>query len=181
MMRLLLVVAILAGCSDLVLACTGCGCKGGPGYRGPDGRCVGWSQLNAKCGNPPTSRCTFEGKTDVAGPSPTGKGPYMGSMLAFPSLPSAAPPTTNTQKTRATGIGCVSQETLRNVSTCAVGQGRNCEQEKAELLKTATCAVIPSGIDVIIEAGSHSFEWLRVRVPGQQSPLWTDRSVVLDR
>jgi hypothetical protein len=24
-------------------ACSGCGCRGGPGYRGPNGRCVGWS------------------------------------------------------------------------------------------------------------------------------------------
>lgn len=40
--------------------CRGCGCKGGPGYRGPDGRCVGFKDLARTCGDPPTTRCTFE-------------------------------------------------------------------------------------------------------------------------
>lgn len=44
-----------------VLACEGCGCRGGPGYRGADGRCVGWKDLAKKCGSPPTSRCSAEG------------------------------------------------------------------------------------------------------------------------
>jgi hypothetical protein len=43
------------------LACSGCGCRGGPGYRGPDGRCVGWADLAKKCGSPPTKYCTGEG------------------------------------------------------------------------------------------------------------------------
>ncbi|WP_245263420.1 hypothetical protein [Azorhizobium doebereinerae] len=41
-------------------SCTGCGCKGGPGYRGPDGTCVGFKQLSQVCGDPPDRRCTFE-------------------------------------------------------------------------------------------------------------------------
>ena len=41
-------------------ACSGCGCRGGPGYRGPDGKCVGWAELARKCGSPPTKRCTPE-------------------------------------------------------------------------------------------------------------------------
>lgn len=49
----------LANCPDRP-ACTGCGCKGGPGYRGPDGTCVGFKQLDRVCGDPPTTRCTFE-------------------------------------------------------------------------------------------------------------------------
>ena len=40
--------------------CQGCGCKGGPGYRGPDGRCVGFKNLAKVCGEPPDSRCVFE-------------------------------------------------------------------------------------------------------------------------
>ncbi|MFG1250101.1 hypothetical protein [Xanthobacter flavus] len=40
--------------------CRGCGCKGGPGYRGPDGRCVGFADLSKICGEPPTQRCVFE-------------------------------------------------------------------------------------------------------------------------
>jgi hypothetical protein len=40
--------------------CKGCGCKGGPGYRGPNGQCVGFRQLDKVCGVPPTINCTFE-------------------------------------------------------------------------------------------------------------------------
>jgi len=39
--------------------CQGCGCKGGPGYRAPDGHCVGFREFDKVCGNPP-SRCVFE-------------------------------------------------------------------------------------------------------------------------
>ena len=39
--------------------CQGCGCKGGPGYRAPDGHCVGFRELDKVCGSPP-SRCVFE-------------------------------------------------------------------------------------------------------------------------
>ncbi len=48
-----------SACVDLP-RCEGCGCRGGPGYRGPDGRCVGYRQLRAVCGDPPTTRCRFE-------------------------------------------------------------------------------------------------------------------------
>lgn len=61
-----LAVAVLA-CAGPVLAacperppCRGCGCKGGPGYRGPDGRCVGFRELAKVCGSQPERRCTFE-------------------------------------------------------------------------------------------------------------------------
>lgn len=42
--------------------CTGCGCKGGPGYRElSTGKCVGFKQLAKRCGSPPdAARCTFE-------------------------------------------------------------------------------------------------------------------------
>src|SRR5262245_4338920 len=40
--------------------CSGCGCRGGPGYRGPDGQCVGFRQLDKVCGVPPTENCVFE-------------------------------------------------------------------------------------------------------------------------
>ncbi|MDB5597845.1 MAG: hypothetical protein JWM36_4806 [Hyphomicrobiales bacterium] len=40
--------------------CTGCGCAGGPGYRGPNGQCVGFKALVKVCGSPPTLRCIFE-------------------------------------------------------------------------------------------------------------------------
>lgn len=37
-----------------------CGDRGGPGYRGPDGKCVGWAEFAKKCGSPPTKFCTAE-------------------------------------------------------------------------------------------------------------------------
>ena len=176
-MRLLLAVAFLMICSEALLACSGCGCRGGPGYRGADGRCVGWAQLNAKCGNPPTSRCTYEGKSDQA----TGPEPYKANILGAPppSLPTG--PASNMQKTRANGIGCRDQESIRKLSTCVPGQARDCERERAALIAAATCALIPIGISVMIEASSHSFEWVRIRVPGHPAPLWTERRVVLER
>jgi hypothetical protein len=54
--------AAMTGCYALCPErppCHGCGCKGGPGYRAPDGHCVGFRELDKICGNPP-SRCVFE-------------------------------------------------------------------------------------------------------------------------
>ncbi|BCP54153.1 hypothetical protein K32_27700 [Kaistia sp. 32K] len=51
--------AMAEGCPEQP-PCRGCGCKGGPGYRGPDGRCVGFRALYKVCGDPPESRCVFE-------------------------------------------------------------------------------------------------------------------------
>jgi len=42
-------------------ACSGCGCRGGPGCRGPNGRCVGRPDIGRTCGDPPSTRCTPEG------------------------------------------------------------------------------------------------------------------------
>ena len=50
---------LVAGCPERP-PCRGCGCKGGPGYRGPDGKCVGFRNLLKVCGNPPETRCVFE-------------------------------------------------------------------------------------------------------------------------
>jgi hypothetical protein len=36
------------------------GDKGGPGYRAPSGRCVGWADIGKTRGNPPSTRCTAE-------------------------------------------------------------------------------------------------------------------------
>ena len=41
-------------------ACHGCGCKGGTGYRAPDGHCVGFRELPRVCGNDPAKVCIFE-------------------------------------------------------------------------------------------------------------------------
>jgi hypothetical protein len=55
--------ALLIGCALVAsssLAEATCGTQGGPGYRGPDGQCVSWKDLGAKCGSPPSTRCTPE-------------------------------------------------------------------------------------------------------------------------
>jgi hypothetical protein len=59
--------------------CKGCGCKGGPGWRTrtespfEKGHCVSRKGLKHDCGDPPTSRCVFEGATQVC-PSERGCG-----------------------------------------------------------------------------------------------------------
>ncbi|EIZ84862.1 MAG: hypothetical protein CL858_28160 [Cupriavidus sp.] len=60
--RVLAAALLLISCTAAAAACqcTGCGCKGGPGFRGPNGRCVSYKQLDKVCGSPPTSKCVFE-------------------------------------------------------------------------------------------------------------------------
>lgn len=84
------------------------------------------------------------------------------------------------QTTKASGIGCKSQADILMLSTCVPSQARDCERERAALIERASCASIPRGISVWIEAGSHSFAWLRIRVPGHPEPLWTDRKLALE-
>ncbi len=40
-----------------VCRCHGCGCKGGPGWRGPEGTCVSKAKLAEICGSPPGAPC----------------------------------------------------------------------------------------------------------------------------
>lgn len=51
-----------AACDIDSTPCRGCGCKGGPGYRHiATGRCVGFRELAARCGDPPSALlCVFE-------------------------------------------------------------------------------------------------------------------------
>jgi hypothetical protein len=63
-MRALILAATALVCAIVAAAaedrCSGCGCKGGPGYRAPNGRCVGWADVGRICGSPPTQRWTPE-------------------------------------------------------------------------------------------------------------------------
>lgn len=69
MLRLIVVAAVAGSAAPLTTAeaASGCGSRGGPGYRGPNGRCVGWDQIGRVCGSPPTTRCTSE-STAVGAP-----------------------------------------------------------------------------------------------------------------
>lgn len=44
-------------CANAIAAC---GDRGGPGYRGPNDKCVGWAELARVCGSPPTVKCKAE-------------------------------------------------------------------------------------------------------------------------
>ncbi len=52
--------------------CKGCGCKGGPGWRGPDGFCVSKAKLAAVCGSPAGAPCKQEAAQRVCFGSPGG-------------------------------------------------------------------------------------------------------------
>lgn len=45
--------------------CKGCGCKGGSGWRGPDGTCVSKAKLALTCGTPPGTPCKEEAASRV--------------------------------------------------------------------------------------------------------------------
>jgi hypothetical protein len=52
--------AVALLCFFVAAAAAACGTRGGPGYRGPDGKCVGWAAIGRVCGDPPSLRCTAE-------------------------------------------------------------------------------------------------------------------------
>jgi hypothetical protein len=56
----ILFVALVALVAVTSFAEAACGDRGGPGYRGPDGKCVSWEALGRACGSPPSTRCTGE-------------------------------------------------------------------------------------------------------------------------
>ncbi len=89
-MRIALLIVVVLGAISFrpAVACEGCGCKGGPGYRGPDGHCVGWAKLSYVCGEPPAMTCSYEG--GVAG-APAGIGLLMAPQ-GTPKSDLGAPP-----------------------------------------------------------------------------------------
>ena len=49
---LFLLLTMSVAYADDACRCRGCGCKGGPGWRGPDGLCVSKASLAKVCGTP---------------------------------------------------------------------------------------------------------------------------------
>ena len=150
--------------------CQGCGCKGGPGYRAPNGQCIGWKRLHKVCGTPPTTRCTAEGPALLAN-----------RKLGIASTGDEAartPVTSNQHRTLEDGIGCVRTTNLQIWRYCS-GEESTCESARQTLLDGKTCITIPTDTTVTIEASSRSLDWLRIRVPGVASPVWTERTLVL--
>jgi hypothetical protein len=56
----LMVPAPTAAVAQEVCRCKGCGCKGGSGWRGPDGFCVSQGKLAEVCGTPAGTPCKQE-------------------------------------------------------------------------------------------------------------------------
>ncbi len=51
--------------AEEVCRCKGCGCKGGPGWRGPEGTCISQAKLAEICGSPAGAPCVKEAATRV--------------------------------------------------------------------------------------------------------------------
>jgi len=62
--------------------CTGCGCKGGPGWRGPEGTCISKAKLSEICGEPAGAPCTLEAATRVCFGTPFGGATQEGETQA---------------------------------------------------------------------------------------------------
>src|SRR5262245_61857256 len=54
------VAAWIKGKGNCNAYCTGCVCKGGPGFRSADGKCVSWAEVITKCGLQPHAKCRRE-------------------------------------------------------------------------------------------------------------------------
>lgn len=176
----------------------GCGSRGGPGFRGPSGKCVGWKALDKVCGSPPTLLCTFEGAG--IGDTGTEQGSRWIAANTVPSLPKLDTPATakasaapsaasavkpnrpfNARIVKADGLACVSPQVLAALKTCPRDKdAASCDAQATEAVAKGDCAKVAKGADATIQAGSHSFDWVRVRVVGDRRELWTSRTLVLD-
>jgi hypothetical protein len=159
-----------------------CGERGGPAFRGPNKKCVGWADLDRVCGNPPTTRCTYEG----GGAGDTGKekgSAFMAEMLpSFGLKPLMPPANFHIRKTKAEGIACTSQLSIARIAEACTTRvdDPECKTNAESAITSGQCAKLPAGTEVAIEAGSHSFDWLRFRVKDRAEALWSKRSLVLD-
>lgn len=169
--------------------CSGCGCKGGPGYRGPKG-CVGWAQLNKVCGTPPTTYCRPEGPALIAlGKAAASKAlglvgaPSTGdAALAADGGNGAEAVASNQLKLKTQGIACVATETLKAMTSCPTRTPpADCSGERKTLVQNGACIELAEGAPVTVQAGSRSFDWLKIRVPGRSEQLWIERSFLLAR
>lgn len=170
--------------------CSGCGCKGGPGYRSPSGHCVGWAQLSRVCGTPPSARCSAEGPAlialgaaAIAKATGVGGSPDTRATLA-PARPDegAVAISSNQLRAKADGTACISAITVQAVEACPKrAPPVDCATERRTLIDTGACVGIAAGTVVTIQAGSRSFDWLRFKVPERGLELWGQRSLFLAR
>lgn len=164
--------------SELV-ACEGCGCRGGPGFRGPDGKCVGWKNLAKVCGNPPTTHCEAEGPAlESLNSDPTKSHNALQSGAANKARRGSY---FNERTTTADAIACQDQADLTSVGDCVEDPAeKQCETQVIDTLTSGRCMRIPAGTPAVIQAGDGSLDAVRVRLPGQSRELWIARRHVLE-
>jgi hypothetical protein len=165
--------------------CSGCGCKGGPGYRDGNGRCVGWAQLNKACGTPPSSRCSAEGPALIAlGKTALGIGGAANGAASAIAPTEALPVsvTTNGLKSKTPGLACAAPASLQALRACSSNTPTgDCAADRKAVVAAGTCVEIPAGTPLVVQAGSRSFDWLRVKLEGRAGEFWIDRGLALDR
>jgi hypothetical protein len=162
-----------------------CGSRGGPAFRAPNGKCVGWADLPKVCGTPPTTNCTYEGggigDTGQVDQKPGGSGAYQGSLGFWPGQGSSTPASNfNVRTVKSDGIACTSQTATAGVTTACAANGKDCSDHVKSVIEAGTCVRVPAGAKAVIEAGSHSFDWVRFRVEGDPRPLWSARGLLLN-
>lgn len=157
-------------------ASRGCGSRGGPGFRGSDGKCVGWANLAKVCGTPPTTHCTHEG--GGAGDTTLQGG---AAFIAGAAGADAGAKAFNHRSVKRDALACTSPTLLVRVVPCASGKGEtSCQAQLVEAVAKGECMTLRGGSEASVEAGSHSFDWLRIRPRGERRELWIERRHVLD-
>jgi hypothetical protein len=167
-----------------------CGSRGGPAFRKPDGNCASWKEIEAgKCGTPPTTLWSVErggiGATSVAKVQQfiSDKLPGTANAMTAPGsgVTVANAGEFNRRAIRSDGIACTSQSAVASAATCLVGKGQpDCKAAVDQSITKGECASVKAGTEARIEAGSHSFDWVRVRLGNGGGPMWVQRKMVLE-
>ena len=184
----MLIASFAVMCGALV-AHAECGSRGGPAFRKPDDQCASWKDVEGgKCRTPPIRRCTLAcggiGATRIAKATDFIAKTMPGTSSALaPNTPSVSAPAGqfNKRAMRADGIACSSQNILASAASCLIGRGHpNCNAAVEPSFTKGDCSRVTAGTEARIEAGSYSFEWVRVRILNRPWPLWVERQLVLE-
>ncbi len=103
-----------------------------------------------------------------------------GSSTLAADQPTPNLPGFGARKVRSNGVACTSQAATAKTTSCLTGQAKDCGTQVEDTLSRGECVKLSVGMDATIEAGSHSFDWVRVRVQGQPQPLWSPRHLILE-
>ena len=166
-----------------------CGSKGGPAFRKPDGKCASWKEIEGGvCGTPPTTRCSLEGG-GIGATSVTKVTDFIAQKM--PGTASALAPTAagasaasgefNKRAIRADGVACASQNSVASAASCLIGKGQpDCKAAVEQAITKGECSKVVAGTEARIEAGLHSFDWVRVKIGNRPMPMWVERQLVFE-